>query len=34
VTRTPTFFVDSRRLEGGYRAEELLAAVELALKGS
>jgi protein-disulfide isomerase len=32
VMGTPTFFVDSRRLEGGYRAKELRAAIESALE--
>jgi protein-disulfide isomerase len=33
VTGTPTFFVEGRRLEGGYRAQELTAAIESALGG-
>jgi protein-disulfide isomerase len=33
VTGTPTFFVNGRRLEGGYHTEELRTAVELALAG-
>lgn len=33
VQGTPTFFVNGRRLEGGFRAEELEAAVEAALSG-
>jgi protein-disulfide isomerase len=32
VTGTPTFFVDGRRLEGGYQSQELRAAMESALK--
>jgi protein-disulfide isomerase len=32
VLGTPTFFVNGRRLEGGFRSEELMAAVESSLK--
>ena len=34
VTGTPTFFVQGRRLEGGFHEEELLAAIEAAFSGA
>ncbi len=33
VSGTPTFFVNGRRLEGGYRSDELIAAIESVLHG-